>query len=125
MLPPLATVEQLVDHLPVDVTLDDQTRAEAALTAASTLVRDEAKTTWVDTAGNLEPVPDIVVVITLAVAARSLNRSFVYGAEDDAPTPPGGLYLKADEKRRLAVFRGTRAAFGSARLASPAPFGWS
>ncbi len=71
---------------------------------ASTLVRDEAGTTWVVDVAAVEPVltavPDVVVMVVLEVARRALNRSFVYGAENEDDRD-AGLYLKSDEKRRI------------------------
>ena len=144
MLPPLATIDQLAARLPADVPLDDQARAEAALTDASALVRDEAGATWVDSTGALTAVPDIVVVIVLEVAFRALDRSFTYGENGEARAN-GGLYLKADEKQRLnaAVTGGTKPALwvltttrgemsdvdyrpdSSAPLSDPIPWGYT
>jgi len=106
-LPSLATVEELSARLPVGVDILDDTRAAAALEDASTLVRDEAGATWVDTLGALIVVPDVVRMIVLEVAGRALNRSFVYGAEGEGAQELGGLYLKSDEKRRLNAAVGT------------------
>lgn len=123
MLPPLATLDDLRLRLPADVDIEDTSRAAAALEDASALVRDEAKTTWTDAAGDIFEVPEIVRTIVLQVALRSLDRSFVYGADGQVQQQDGGLYLKADEKARLAAARRPPAStFGSARLSTP--FGW-
>lgn len=103
-LPALASVTELNVRLPAELAgTEDDTRAQAALDDASALVRDEAGITWTDDDDELEDVPDIVVTITLEVARRALNRSFVYGAENE-DSRDAGLFLKAEEKRRLAAY---------------------
>lgn len=103
-LPALASVADLDARLPAELSsAGDESRAQAALDDASALIRDEAGVTWVDAMSVLLTVPDIVVTITLEVARRALNRSFTYGAENE-DSRDSGLFLKADEKRRLAAY---------------------
>ena len=71
MLPPLATTIQFDARLPGGLSSDDGARAEATLEDASALVRAEAGQTWVNDAGDLVDVPDIIVSVTLAVAKRA------------------------------------------------------
>lgn len=119
MLDALASLEQLEERMG---TIDNETAALAALVDASALVRAEAGLTWED-----EDPPDVVVVITLAAAARGLRNpdgaqsegigtyNVAYGA-----TSLGGVWLTANERRaiRLAV-RGTASGIGSIELESP------
>lgn len=103
-LPPLVSPVELTRRLPSGELIEDTDRVAAAVEDASTLVRDEAGATWVDDTGSLTAVPDVVRMITLEVARRALNRSFLFGAEgDDRDT---GLFLRADEKRRLNAVTG-------------------
>lgn len=67
LLPPLATV----DDLAARITVADESRAEVAIGAASTLIWAEVDPTsvWLDTDGNLtDAVPDIVRTICLDLA---------------------------------------------------------
>ena len=127
MLPPLVTADDLQARLPSDWQAGDATRVEAAIEDASALVRDTAGVTWV-VDGVVTDLPDLVRTIVIEVARRSLNRSFVYGAEGDgAAQEVGGLYLKGDERARLlaAVELPPAPTFGSARLSSPPLFGYT
>lgn len=106
-LPALASIVDLNSRLPAELSnVDDESRAQAALDDASALVRQEAGLTWVDALNVLTTVPDVVVTITLEVARRALNRSFVYGAENEDDRDRG-LFLKASEKRILNSFTAT------------------
>lgn len=71
MLPPLALVDDFAARTPGGVAASDRDRVEALLKDASTLVRIEAGTTWVNDAGDLEGVPDVAVVVTIAAARRA------------------------------------------------------
>lgn len=79
-LPPLAGLEDLSARL--GVTFDsgsaDELRASAALLDASSLIRAVAGATWVDGedsgAALSDDLPDIVVTIALAVAARAYRN---------------------------------------------------
>jgi hypothetical protein len=102
MLPPLATLDQLKDRIDVY----DDTRAEAALEDASTLVRTFAGKTWVDEEGELEPdIPDAITLVTLSVAARKVTNPSGYSYEQIGQyarriegQSGGSLYLTEDEK---------------------------
>ena len=77
MLPPLASVEELSSRLGValDPESVDGIRAAAALTDASSLVRGEAGVDYVDDHGELvDDIPDEIVSITLAAAARGYRN---------------------------------------------------
>lgn len=72
MLPALATVEMLNGRLSEPAEGDDDlSRAQAALEDASTLIRSETATTWVTDGALDDDVPDVVVMVTLAVARRA------------------------------------------------------
>lgn len=71
MLPSLATLDELEVRIGRQ---DDAARAEAVLRDASNLARDEAKKNWVDDAGAISGVPDVVVTLVLTVARRALEN---------------------------------------------------
>jgi hypothetical protein len=118
-LPPLATLGAMGDRLGItfDPLAPDGIRAAAALADASALVRAVARTTWVDADGNLEPVPPVVVQVTIAAAIRAYRNpdgytqasvgdvSVSYGSR-----PGGALYLTKDEKRAVMAAAGTTTA---------------
>lgn len=99
-LPPLAGLDELERRLPQGRIAEgeDEVRAGAALEDASTLVRAEAGVDWVDDAGNLTAVPDPVVTVVCAVAARAMNTSFRFGADSETGPAESGLFLKATER---------------------------
>lgn len=71
MLPPLTTLSELEVRTG---TQDEAARAEAVLIDASNLVRDEAGKTWVDDAGAVSGVPDMIVTLVLKVSKRALDN---------------------------------------------------
>lgn len=76
MLPALASVVQLEARLGLDAnTLADADldRARAALHDASTLVRSEARQSWVDEAGAIT-APDVVIRVALGAARRTFTN---------------------------------------------------
>ncbi len=74
VLPAFASTDDLSARLPGGLSDDDLTRAEAALSDASALIRAEAGKTWVDDLLALSGVPDVVVSITIAAARRALTN---------------------------------------------------
>lgn len=77
-LPSLATVDDLATWL--GTTITDEDRAEAILTAASTLVRSTSGRSWVDADGEpeeglTETELDAAHTVVLMVAARVRNNS--------------------------------------------------
>lgn len=65
---PLASISALEDWL--GLVSIDETRALSVLTAASAVVRDEAKKTWLDEEGELENVPEEIAGVVVRLAAR-------------------------------------------------------
>lgn len=74
VLPAFATVSELAARMPGGLPDDETPRADAALSDASALIRAEAGTDWVDDAGALSGVPDVVVMVAIAVARRALSN---------------------------------------------------
>ena len=110
MLPPLASLTDFTNRLgrPVGST-EDAARAEAALVDASSIVRVEAGTTWMNDAGTaLGAVPDAIATVVLAVARRVfdnpeglINESLGSYAAGMA-NPTSDVYLKASERATIA-----------------------
>lgn len=113
-LPPLATVDDLIDWIGEPISeATDLTRAEGTLALASALVRRETERTWVDDEGNLAAnLPDDVRLVTLACAARGyLNPEGVVDESIDdyrgrKIVQEAGLYLTASERDLLAPLAG-------------------
>ena len=74
MLPPLADVSDLRMRTGEAYEGDDRLRAEAVLTDASNLIRDEAGKTWVNTTTNAAEPPDAIFSLALKVARRALDN---------------------------------------------------
>jgi hypothetical protein len=70
---PLADVSALAAWVGQDIDLADP-RAEAVLSAASTLVRAHTGQTWETATGAPLDVPEVVSVVTVQVAARVWNN---------------------------------------------------
>lgn len=94
---------------------EDEPRAEAVLAAASALVREEARRTWVDAeTGELTPVPDAVQVIVKEAAKRAWLNPEGYTAEGDGDynykleAESAGIYLTEEEQRILGRYRQPR-----------------
>lgn len=107
-LPPLANVPALGAWVGEDIPADDA-RAEAVLSAASTLVRSYTGQTWVDEDGDLQDVPDAAAAVTVQVAARlwrNPNGFLTERVDDYSYQLPervaDGLYLTQAEKDMLA-----------------------
>lgn len=113
-LPPLATVDDLVDWIGEPIEGDaDVARAGGVLSLASALVRRETERSWVEEGGGLASnIPDDVRLVTLACAARGyLNpEGMVDESLDDYRgrriVQEAGLYLTASERDLLAPLAG-------------------
>lgn len=121
-LPPLASVSDLSDWLgePILGGSADAKRAEGVLRLASALVRRETGRTWTlpdDVDQLLDPLPDDVVLVTLACAARGYTnpRGVIdasTGVDDFTErerlrVDEAGMYLSASERDLLSAFAGT------------------
>jgi hypothetical protein len=76
MLPALASVADLEARLGLDpesLAGPELARARAALADASTLVRTEARRTWVDETGAVI-APDVIIRVTLGAAQRNYTN---------------------------------------------------
>jgi hypothetical protein len=112
MTTPLASVDQLEDRLgDVDI---DEARIAACLADASALVRAEARQTWLDDAGDLDGVPDVVEMIVLAVARRAylnpdgaIQQTAGPFTERYAEVAGQVFYLTDTEQRALAKYHDT------------------
>jgi hypothetical protein len=113
MLPALATVADLEARLGLDpdsLAGSDLARARAALVDASTLVRTEARRTWVDDAGVIT-APDVIVRVVLGAAMR--NYTNPDGVIQEAVGPfsrryaddSTGVYLTRAELELIRRFR--------------------
>lgn len=82
MLPPLASVQMFAARIPGGVDTADYARAGAVLQDASSLVRAEAGTDWVDDDDALlDTVPDVVVTVTIAAARRAFANPDMIASE--------------------------------------------
>lgn len=114
-LPSLATSNDLGDWLGATIEQSD-VRAGAVLAAASSLVRAEAQTTWIDaTTGALGEVPDVIVTVVVQAAARGYRNPDGLQSEtiDDytrrlSPAASAGVYLTDDERAIARRFRPNR-----------------
>lgn len=120
-LPPLADVSDLASWVGREIPVTDP-RAGAVLSHASTRVRTYAGLTWVNDAGELSDVPDVVREVTVRVAARAWNNREELDSVtlDDGTKRWGtirGLVLTDEDREDLAQFRGntTPAGFGVLR----------
>ncbi len=112
----LASVSELADWIgePIEEDSAEYKRAELCLRAASVLVRSEAGRTWLTPAGELEPVPEAVRLVTLYCASRVFdnregqNRWNVDDAGGGWKVDETGAYLTASEKDTLSGFAGRR-----------------
>lgn len=124
-LPELATLSDLSAR---GVDTSDASRAQAALTDVSALIRMEtAPEDWVDSSGDLEDVPDAVVAICCRVTARML----AHGDTDVVASESLGSWstryrdtsadvlLTAGEREALRRIAGVSLGLGSIRLRSP------
>lgn len=111
MLPPLATIEQLEARLGRQLTDPAEIdRANALLEDASSLVRFEAHTDWIDPDTGLPvPPPDVAVTITLASATRAWYNPAQVQSEQlgAAMVRFGDVWLTGAEADRLARLGGT------------------
>ena len=122
--PPLVNVDDLAAWIGQDIPTDGATRAGAVLSGASALVRGFTGKTWVDTAGNLEEVPDVVQTVVLQVAERKwLTKNPNLRTETQGPFAKGyfdsvsaGLYLTDEDKEALSEFQSGSAATGLGTL---------
>jgi hypothetical protein len=127
MLPPFADTDDFEKRVgPVD----DVTRAEAALDDASALIRAEAGKTWATDGALDADVPDILVVICIAVARRVIENPNGVSSETlgDATisyeNASGDAYLTAAEKRLVRRAGGISGSMGSVALEIGTP-AWS
>lgn len=123
--PSLASIDDLSSRLPANSGTVDATRATAALIDASAVVRLEAGEDWLDDDGVLETVPDMVVAVTCASAARAYlwsgnvmseqvgSWSAQYASREDA------LSLTPSEKRLIRRALTGSTGIGSVELESP------
>lgn len=111
-LPLLVTTSALEAWLGASFTQDDNARAEAVLSAVSSLVRSEAGLTWVDDSGALTETPGEVQAVVLQVATRvwsnpnGVRQESIgsYSVSYDAPAATG-LYLSPSERALLGRHR--------------------
>lgn len=101
----LATVSDLEDLLEVDVT--DTDRAEALLAAASTLVRAETGSAWVDADG--DPIWVGTEDEKLMLVADALTQTVVAAAARAWRNPQG---VVSETKGPFTIRHGEEAAFG-------------
>jgi hypothetical protein len=119
MLPSLVELDVLAERL--GQTLDPRTadggRAQAALDDASALIRTTARYNWCTTDGDLLVVPDIITLITCAVAYRAYKNPT--GASQSSTgdvsvsfsgSPGGAVYLTSAEHRAVRRAAGRMAA---------------
>lgn len=113
MLPLLATVNAFAGFLGASFTSEEELRAEAVLRSASSLVRDEARKTWVID-DVLTDVSETAYTIVLEVARRAWENPNGLTSEQypeytwrgtDRVEP--GVYLTEGEKKRLQRLRGS------------------
>jgi hypothetical protein len=111
-LPPLAGLEDLADWVSEDLNVGDAEgrRANRCIAYASTLVRAETGSDWVDSDGQLlTRIPDAVIEVTVAAAGRAfLNPEGLTGENIDdhqqyRKVDEAGIYLTATEKAMLAA----------------------
>ena len=111
-LPALATPAALAAWLGAPV---DEARAQAVLSAASTLVRARAGENWVDAAGQLEAgLPDGIPQVVVLVAARAWANPT--GASSSGASPfsaawPVGFALTEAEADMVDAATGTDSSF--------------
>ena len=110
-LPPLALPSDLAAWVGQTIPFDDP-RAEAVLSASSALVRSYTGQTWVDGAGELDDVPDVVASVVIQVAARVwANPNGVVAATLDdgslrwSEANASGLILTDADKAVLAAYQ--------------------
>lgn len=114
-LPSLASVSDLADWLGETIAEGDK-RAAAVLQAASTLVRAYTGKDWLsstDSSQLVDPIPDAVHTVTLAVAGRAWLRPGDFESTTETAGPFGetkryvgdgsSLYLTKTEKLMLRV----------------------
>lgn len=127
-LPALADVSALAAWIGEDIPPEQVARAEALLSAASTLVRSHTGQTWVDDNGAVTDVPDAVAAVVVQVAGRLWRNPA--GIIQDTTGPftvrwseavGDGLYLTAAEAAMLAPFR-LRRPLWSLRLERDDPY---
>lgn len=97
-LPALATPAALAAWLGAPV---DEARAQAVLSAASTLVRARAGENWVDAAGQLEAgipdgIPQVVVLVAARAWANPTGTSSTAAAPFSAAWPVGFALTEAE-----------------------------
>lgn len=123
MLPLLASVTDLEARLgydPNSLEGPDLARAKAALADASTLVRDEARRTWVDTSG-VVTAPDVIIRVTLGAAQRNFSNPDDVVQEATGPFSrryaegSTGVYLTKKEVDIVRRFRPTGGGLWSLR----------
>jgi hypothetical protein len=113
MLPALASIEDLEARLQGGLAESDQARAQAVLEDASTLVRRVAGSTWVEDEALVDDVPDVVIVVTLAVAKRAfLNpdgiRQESLGTHSVTYEGANGVFLTDDERDAIQAAVGAK-----------------
>jgi hypothetical protein len=110
-LPPLASLEDLANEVD-DPSAETSPRAQRLLARASTRVRSFTKRTFVDEDGALTALPDAVVEVVLAAAARAWHNP--KGVVQDTTGPftarwsertAEGVYLTDEEKQMLGPHR--------------------
>lgn len=116
-LPAFASTDELGDRIPGGIDLSDETRAQAALDDASSIIRAEARVSWVD--GDDLALPDdpdwaadAIKRICIAVARRSFENPDGatahqesidgYSRSDSFAESSNDIYLKASEKADIA-----------------------
>lgn len=114
MLPAFASLPQFAARVPGGVPDADEARAQAALEDASSLIRDEAGTTWVD-ANNALDLPtgtdawkaDTLVRVCCAAARRTfenpdgVSQESLGGYSVAQSNSSSDVYLTAAEKRQV------------------------
>jgi hypothetical protein len=112
-LSPLATIDDLAEWLGSTVASLDIARAEAVLSAVSSLVRSEANRTWEN-----EGAPEDIRVVTLQASARMYRNpeGFVQKSIGDVSVSYGGrssLILLPEERAIIARHRRTLQGLGT------------
>lgn len=120
LLPLLATVEELSDHIgePIETGSLDAKRAEGALRAASSLVRHESgDRKWLDPDNPEQVNPDfpeeLWIVVLDSASRKYLNpEGFEQEREDNwygsRKVQEAGVYLTASELAIVAPYAGTK-----------------
>lgn len=108
-LPPLADIQALADSLGLpEAQVGADLRAHAVLRSASAFVRHEVRKTWVDAAGELFNVPDVIPELVVEIAAAAYRNPDGLSAEtlgNYSYTRPGGNSAILTASQRALIGR--------------------